>query len=127
MAADLTRKRRSRTAYRKHCKRIEGELSGIFYNFDPEDNSLITKLTALKTNYQAQLEKVRVLDEEISDLVDPDDIEEELSNSLIERDKSYEMLAEIDTHFSKLSIIPTPWFNSKFYVLWCELSCQSLN
>ena len=54
MAADLTRKRKSRGAYRTHCKRLEDEIINIISNYDPENSLTLTKVTALKSNYQTQ-------------------------------------------------------------------------
>ena len=62
------------------------QIINIISNYDPDNNSTLTKVTALKSNYQIQLEKIRVLDEEITDLVDADDIEDVLSSNLLSKE-----------------------------------------
>ena len=130
MAVDLTRKRKSRGAYRTHCKRLEDEILHTISNYDPENNLVITRVTALKSNYVTQLEKIRVLDEEIADLVDADDIDDELTNSLQAKDKSCEVVATIDAFICKLSIsatLPSPASTSSSSSMRVKLPKLELN
>ena len=107
----LNRKKRSRGAYRSHCMKLEDVILHTINNYDPEDNQTLTKVNALKTNYETQLEKIRILDDDIADLIDEENIEEELAQSLLAKDKSYEILATINSFICKLSIsttLPSP-------------------
>ena len=62
---ELTRKKISRTAIRKHCKKLESDIDELLVNF-PIDG--VTKLKAFKLNYEAQVKRVHDVDEFIRPL-----------------------------------------------------------
>ena len=62
----LRRKKISRTALRKHCKKIEDDINALLEEF-PADG--IIKLKTLKLNYEAQILKINTVSDDIFELI----------------------------------------------------------
>ena len=91
---DLQRKRISRTALRRHCTKFENDISQLLDN-NTDDTHL--DLQALKLNYESQIKRIGVVDEEILNLVTTDEeVEKEISDSLKANDTFYRTLSQID-------------------------------
>lgn len=98
---ELTRKKISWTAIRKHCKKLEGDIDELFVNF-PADG--VTKLKAFKLNYEAQVKRVHDVDEVIANLLTTDaELETELDGTLVLDDIFYGTLAKIDHRLEEIS------------------------
>ena len=94
----LTRKKISRTALRKHCKKLEGDVDALLAAF-PEDG--IVKLKVLKTNYEAQIEKVNTASDDIAALIlTSEDLETDVEETLVLNDVFYSTLVKIDEKLS---------------------------
>ena len=90
----LTRKKISRTALRKHCKKLEGDLETILTTAGDEEEF---KLKALKLNYAKQIEKINAVDVEIAELLTTEaDLEADISENLVLNDIFFSTLAKID-------------------------------
>ena len=94
----LTRKKISRTALRKHCKKLEGDVDALLAAF-PEDG--IVKLKVLKTNYEAQIEKVNAASDDIAALIlTSEDLETDVEETLVLNDVFYSTLVKINEKLS---------------------------
>ena len=83
----LHRKKISRSALRTHCKKIEAKITDLVDGFAVEKT---VELKALKLNYQAQIDKIKAVDEDIMGLMpDETDLMTEMGNSLEENDRFY--------------------------------------
>ena len=63
----LKRKKLSRTALRRHCKKLEDDVDQLLAAF-PDDG--MAKLRTLRVNYEAQIAKVDAASNEIAGLID---------------------------------------------------------
>ena len=63
---DKTRKNHSRSALRKHCKKIEADIETATTACDRANS---VKLKGLKLNYENQIERIRKVNEELQGLI----------------------------------------------------------
>ena len=97
---DKQRKKISRTMLRKHCKKIEESVDALLANL-PEDG--VEKLLALKLNYETQMNKINIANEEVAKLItSEDELEKDLEESLVLEDIFYETLTKINNHLETL-------------------------
>ncbi|CAB4029862.1 Hypothetical predicted protein, partial [Paramuricea clavata] len=79
MSTDLSRKKKLRGAHRASATRLQKTVSEVLISFDPNNlEEIVPKLNQLKTSMKEKLETLKVLDEEILELVDEANIEEEI-------------------------------------------------
>ncbi|CAB4041172.1 Hypothetical predicted protein, partial [Paramuricea clavata] len=79
MSTDLSRKKKLRGAHRASATRLQKTVSEVLVSFDPNNlEEIVPKLNQLKTSMKEKLETLKVLVEEILELVDEANIEEEI-------------------------------------------------
>ena len=100
----LTRKKISRTALRKHCKKLESDVDTLLAAF-PADG--FVKLKVLKTNYEAQIEKVNAASDDIAGLLTTeDDLVKDVEETLLLNDVFYSTLVKIDQKLAESDTKP---------------------
>ena len=96
---DLTRKKKSRTALRNQCKKLEASIEDVLKNFN--DNNLV-ELKGLKLNYENQMSRIDAVDQEILNLItEEEQLKVELENSLLEKHIFYGVLSNVDHRISE--------------------------
>ena len=98
----LIKKRRRRAGYRGHLSKLEKDINDCVNNFDKNNINHVSRLNALKNNFNEQLKNIKTLDNEILDLLEEDDIEAEIASSLSENDKYYDILSRIEAHLNQV-------------------------
>ena len=98
----LVKKRRRRAGYRGHLSKLEKDITECINSFDETNINHVSRLNALKNNFNEQIKNIKTLDNEIFDLLEEDEIETEIENSLTENDKYFDILSRIDAHLNKV-------------------------
>ena len=78
MSAEISRKKKMRGAHRASATRLEKAVSELLVSFGNKVEEFMQKLNQLKASMQGKLEILKVLDEEILNLIDEDSIDEEI-------------------------------------------------
>ena len=100
----LTRKKISRTALRKHCKKLEDDVDALLAAF-PADG--FVKLKVLKTNYEAQIQKVNTASDDIAALLTTEDeLVKDVEEALVLNDVFYTTLVKIDQKLAESDVKP---------------------
>ena len=92
-----TRKVYLRAAYSK-----ERQITYITDSFEPNNETLVIQLTALKNNYQEKFNKIKELDNEIINLLKPEESEKELEEIIPREDNFLLIFAKLDRALSKV-------------------------
>ena len=92
-----TRKVYLRAAYSK-----ERQITYITDSFEPNNETLVIQLTALKNNYQEKFNKIKELDNEIINLLKPEESEKELEEIIPREDNFLLIFAKLDRTLSKV-------------------------
>ena len=92
-----TRKVYLRAAYSK-----ERQITYITDSFEPNNETLVIQLTALKNNYQEKFNKIKELDNEIINLLKPEESEKELEKIIPREDNFLLIFAKLDRVLSKV-------------------------
>ena len=99
---EISRKKISRTALRKHCKKLETKIDDILERFD---HTRLVELSGLKMNYEKEMSRIEVTDQEIQSLItDEAQLEAELDNSSLERENFYQVLAKVEHRICEVKV-----------------------
>lgn len=105
MSAEISRKKKMRGAHRASATRLEKTVSELLVSFDANKvEEFVPKLNQLKTSMQGKLEILKVLDEEILNLIDEDSIDEEIHQCDICRENLQLALENIEGALRTLSM-----------------------
>mgnify|MGYP001795009530 CR=1 FL=1 len=96
----LSKKKRSRGAYKGHLSKLEKDISIFLNNFDQGNLFHISKLKSYKTNILEQNESVKKLNDEILEIIPDEDFENEMNQNLLFNDKIHDIILRIDTTLS---------------------------
>ena len=107
MATDeLTKLKGKRHVYRRHLKTLDEELSTISPDSVHEDDGV--KLLTLRKNYVSKLELIKILDEEILNVLTVQkEMEDELSEFLVINDRLDGQVVKMDNLLKKLDDRPS--------------------
>ena len=102
--AEAEKLKKRRTAYKGHVTRVEREIRDLIGS----DNYEIVKLKGLQNSYVDNIEKIKVLDNKIIDLLDDDAYDNELTATLTYHEGSFELLALLDSKTTPTTTQITP-------------------
>ena len=71
-----------RNVVSRSLENVENELKDITQNFDSRDVSLVDRLSGLKYSHEDKIKKVKLIDEELLNLLEPKEYEVEYEKLL---------------------------------------------
>ena len=77
----------TRKVYLQAANNTERQITDITDSFDPSNETLVIQLTALKNSYQEKFNKIKELDNEIINLLKPEESEKELEKIIPRKDQ----------------------------------------
>ena len=89
MVENLTKMKGKRNVYRRHFDNLIGELTVLLEDINIKDEHDLIKLTTINNNIKTETTCVKVLDEDILNLLQQDDMETELGE-ILKRDDDLE-------------------------------------
>ena len=89
MAENLTKMKGKRNVYRRHLDNLIGELTVLLEDINIKDEHDLIKLTTINNNIKTKTTCVKVLDEDILNLLQQDEMETELEE-ILKRDDDLE-------------------------------------
>ena len=98
----LQRLRRTRKVYLRAANNTERQITDIADSLDPSNETLVIQLTALKNSYQEKFNKIKELDNEIINLLKPEESEKELEEIIPREDNFLLIFAKLDRALSKV-------------------------
>ena len=98
----LQRLRGTHTVYLRAANNTEMQITDITDSFDLSNETLIIQLTALKNSYQEKFNKIKELDNEIINLLKPEESEKELEEIIPREDNFLLIFAKLDRALSKV-------------------------
>ena len=96
----LQRLRGTHTVYLRAANNTEMQITDITDSFDLSNETLIIQLRALKNSYQEKFNKIKELDNEIINLLKPEESEKELEEII--EDSFLLIFAKLDRALSKV-------------------------
>ena len=88
--------RGKRNAVLRSLENVENELKDITQNFDSRDVSLVDRLSGLKYSHEDKIKKVKLIDEELLNLLEPKEYEVEYEKILKREDISFQVIARVE-------------------------------
>ena len=85
MGEQITVVRGKRNVVLRSLENVENELNDITQNFDSRDVSLVDRLSGLKYSHEDKIKKVKLIDEELLNLLEPKEYEVEYEKLLKRR------------------------------------------
>ena len=98
----LQKLRGTRKVYLRAANNTERQITEITDSFDPNNETLVIQLTALKSSYQEKFNKIKELDNEIINLLKPEESEKELEEIILREDSFLLIFAKLDRALSKV-------------------------
>ena len=71
MGEQITVVRGKRNVVLRSLENVENELKNITQNFDSRDVSLVDRLSGLKCSHEDKIKEVKLIDEELLNLLEP--------------------------------------------------------
>ena len=84
-----------RNVVSRSLENVENELKDITQNFDSRDVSLVDRLSGLKYSHEDKVKKVKLIDEELLNLLEPKEYEAEYDKFLKRKDISFQVMARV--------------------------------
>ena len=78
MGEQITVVRGKRNVVLRSLENVQNELKNITQNFDNRDVSLVDRLSGLKYSHEDKIKKVKLIDEELLNLLEPKRIQSRL-------------------------------------------------
>ena len=98
----LQKLRGTRKVYLRAANNTERQITDITNSFNPSNKTLVIQLTVLKNSHQEKFNKIKELDNEIINLLKPEESEKELEE-IIPKENSFSLLfAKLDRALSKV-------------------------
>ena len=91
----MTVVRGKRNVVLRSLENVENELKDITQNFDSRDVSLVDRLSGLKYSHEDKIKKVKLIDEELLNLLEPKEYEAEYDKFLKRKDISFQVMARV--------------------------------
>ena len=101
----LQKFRGTRKVYLGAANNTERQTTYIIDSFDPSNETLVMQLTALKSSYQDKFNKIKEPDNEIINLLKPEESEKELEEVITREDSFLLIFAKLDRTLSRVSLI----------------------
>ena len=123
MAENLTKMKGKRNVYRRHFDNLIGELTVLLEDINIKDEQDLIKLTTINNNIKTKT-CVKVLDEDILNLLQQDEMETELEEILKRDDDLETYLVRVERLLEKEKRgrkSPSPVSNTSEYV--CSICC----
>ena len=95
----LQKLRGPRKVYLRAANNTEGQITEITDSFDPSNETLVIQLTVLKSSYQEKFNKIKELDNEIINLLKPEESEKEI---ILREDSFLLIFPKLDRALSKV-------------------------
>ena len=93
----LSKKKRSRAAYKAHLSKLEKDVTMFLDEFVPGNLLHISKLKSNKNNIAEQNEQIKQLNNEILELVQVEEFDKEMNSTFLFNDKIHNLLSRIET------------------------------
>ena len=88
--------RGKRNVVLRRLENVENELKNITQNFDSRDLSLVDRLSGLKYSHEDKIKKVKLIDEELLNLLEPKEYKVEYEKILKREDISFQVIAGVE-------------------------------
>ncbi|CAB4004998.1 Hypothetical predicted protein [Paramuricea clavata] len=108
MSEEATKKRKIRGGHRSSTKRTINASSTILDDFDPSNKQLTEKLLQQKITLKENLDILQNLDNDILAITEEKDIEKEIEESDLLRERIHPTIVRIDSIVSPMSLPPSP-------------------
>ena len=95
MGEQITVVRGKRNVVLRSLENVENDLKNIAQNFDSRDFSLVGLLSGLKYSHEDKIKKVKFIDKELLNLLEPEEYEVEYEKNL-KRDISFQVIARVE-------------------------------
>ena len=89
----MTVVRGKRNVVLRSLENVKNQLKDITQNFDSRDVSLIDRLSGLKCSHEGKIKKVKLIDEELLNLLEPKKYEVEYEKILKRENISFQVIA----------------------------------
>ena len=108
MGEQISVVRGKRNIVSSSLENVENELKNITQHFDSRDVILVDSLSGLKYSHEVKIKKVKLIDEELLNLLEPKEYEveykkilkrEDISFLVIDRVERYLKQSTVDSHF----------------------------
>ena len=93
----LSKKKRSRAAYKGNLSKLEKDITMFLDEFVPGNLLHISKLKSYKNNVAEQNEQIKQLNNEILELVQVEEFDKEMNSTFLFNDKIHNLLSRIET------------------------------
>ena len=93
----LSKKKRSRAAYKGHLSKLEKDITMFLDEFVPGNLLHISKLKSYKNNVAEKNEQIKRLNNEILELVQVEEFDKEMNSTFLFNDKIHDLLPRIET------------------------------
>ena len=108
MSEEATKKRKIRGGHRTSTKRTINASSTILDDFDPSNKQLTEKLLQQRITLKEKLDILQNLDNNILAITEEKDIEKEIEESDLLRERIHATIVRIDSVVSPMSLPPSP-------------------
>ena len=120
MGEQITVVRGKRNVVLQSLENVENDLKNITQCFNSRDLSLVDRLSRLKYSHEGKIKKVKLIDQELLNLLEPKEYEVEYEKILKREDISFQVIARVErclkqstvennfTFWPRLSTPPTP-------------------
>ena len=96
----LSKKKRSRAAYKGNLSKLEKDITMFLDEFVPGNLLHISKLKSYKNNVAEQNEQIKRLNNEILELVQAEEFDREMNSAFLFNDKIHDLVSRIETCLS---------------------------
>ena len=101
MGEQITVVRGKRNVVSRSLENAENELKNITQNFDSRDVILADPLSGLKYTNEDKFKKVNLIDEELPNLLEPEEYEVEYENILKRQDIFIQVIARVERYLKQ--------------------------
>ena len=108
MSEEATKKRKIRDGHRTSTKRTINASSTILDDFDPSNKQLTEKLLQQRNTLKEKLDILQNLDNDILAITEEKDIEREIDESDLLRERIHAKIVRIDSVVSPISLSTSP-------------------
>ena len=129
MGEQITVVRRKRNVVLRSLENVENKLKNITQNFDIRDVSLVDRLSGLKYSHEDKIKKVKLIDEELLNLLEPKEYEVEYEKILKREDISFQVIARVERCLKQSTVENNFTFSPRPYtppIPVEEISCKLL-
>ena len=96
----LSKKKRSRVAYKGHFSKLEKDITMFLDEFSPGHLLHISKLKSYKNNVAEQNQQIKQLNNEILELLHVQEFHKQMNSTFLFNDKIHDLLSRIETCLS---------------------------